>query len=75
MKKKVILFLFIFLGISSIVFAQRVILDTTVVRLRYEFSISQDSLKPEAVTTSTMLLQIGKKVSKYWDLKKALTDS
>jgi hypothetical protein len=43
--------------------------------LRYEFSISQDSLKPEAVTTSTMLLQIGKKVSKYWDLKKALTDS
>src|SRR5690554_2567735 len=51
------------------------VLDTTVLRLRYQMTWVPDTLKPDETRENTMMLQVGHTISKWSDYHLYLADS
>jgi GLPGLI family protein len=52
-----------------------ILLDKSMMRVQYKQSIINDTVNPTKKTENTMLLQVGKNVSKYSDYNKLIGDS
>jgi len=83
MKKKSIVFLFISFfiintlysqeisvkntEISTVIPSEEIVLDTCIISIQYQMSCINDVKNPEKVKTNTMVLQIGRRISKFTD--------
>ena len=83
MKKKSIVYLFISFFIINTLYAQEIsvknteistvipseeiVLDTCIISIQYQMSCINDVKNPEKVKSNTMVLQIGRRISKFTD--------
>ncbi|MDR1372413.1 MAG: GLPGLI family protein [Dysgonamonadaceae bacterium] len=74
MKRTVLIALFFALN-AYVLSAKITVLDTTVIRFRYEVKTVSDTLNPTDIRNELFLLQIGKNVSRYSDYKWFVVDS
>ena len=61
--------------ISTVIPSEEIVLDTCIISIQYQMSCINDVKNPEKVKTNAMVLQIGKRISKFSDYTMLRIDS